>query len=136
MKKKYNFISRLINKITLNSQSNNDSFSYYGHWVELQSGTVDYMSVTIYNTSDRYSGTLVEFQFDFWTMELCFDAVSCDEVYDTYPFLRPLFNVIPASFSTRNTELRLLKPLAFHISLIRWPLLYIFTTHSFRSMRL
>ena len=25
----------------------------------------------------------VEFQFDFWTMELCFDAVSCDEVYDT-----------------------------------------------------
>ena len=34
-------------------------------------------------TSDRYSGTLVEFQFDFWTMELCFDAVSCDEVYDT-----------------------------------------------------
>ena len=66
MKKKYNFISRLINKITLNSQSNND-----------------YMSVTIYNTSDRYSGTLVEFQFDFWTMELCFDAVSCDEVYDT-----------------------------------------------------
>lgn len=46
MKKKYNFISRLINKITLNSQSNNDSFSYYGHWVELQSGTVDYMSVT------------------------------------------------------------------------------------------
>lgn len=83
MKKRYNFISRLINKITLNSQSNNDSFSYYGHWVELQSGTVDYMSVTIYNTSDRYSGTLVEFQFDFWTMELCFDAVSCDEVYDT-----------------------------------------------------
>lgn len=62
MKKRYNFISRLINKITLNSQSNNDSFSYYGHWVELQSGTVDYMSVTIYNTSDRYSGTLVEFQ--------------------------------------------------------------------------
>ena len=60
MKKRYNFISRLINKITLNSQSNNDSFSYYGHWVELQSGTVDYMSVTIYNTSDRYSGTLVE----------------------------------------------------------------------------
>lgn len=46
MKKRYNFISRLINKITLNSQSNNDSFSYYGHWVELQSGTVDYMSVT------------------------------------------------------------------------------------------
>ena len=83
MKKRYNFISRLINKITLNSQSNNDSFSYYGHWVELQSGTVDYMSVTIYNTSDRYSGTLVEFQFDFWTMELCFDAVSCDEIYDT-----------------------------------------------------
>lgn len=61
MKKRYNFISRLINKITLNSQSNNDSFSYYGHWVELQSGTVDYMSVTIYNTSDRYSGTLVDF---------------------------------------------------------------------------
>ncbi|MDC2222848.1 MULTISPECIES: hypothetical protein [Bacteroidaceae] len=83
MKKRDNFISRLINKITLNSRSNNDSFSYYGHWVELQSGTVDYMSVTIYNMSDRYSGTLVEFQFDFWTMELCFDAVSCDEVYDT-----------------------------------------------------
>lgn len=55
MKKRDNFISRLINKITLNSRSNNDSFSYYGHWVELQSGTVDYMSVTIYNMSDRYS---------------------------------------------------------------------------------
>ena len=24
-----------------------------------------------------------EFQFEFWTMELCFDAVSCDEIYDT-----------------------------------------------------
>lgn len=65
MKKTYKFINRLINKITLNGQPNNDSFFYYGHWVELQSGTVDYVSVIIYNTSDRYSGTLMEFQFDF-----------------------------------------------------------------------
>lgn len=82
MKKTYKFINRLINKITLNGQPNNDSFFYYGHWVELQSGTVDYVSVIIYNTSDRYSGTLMEFQFDFWTRELCFDVISCDEVYD------------------------------------------------------
>lgn len=70
--KQYNFIDRLIGKITLKSQSNNDMFCYYRHLIVLQSGTKDYVSVTIHHTTDPYSSVLVNFSFDYWTYRLHF----------------------------------------------------------------
>lgn len=46
-KNKYNWLTRLINKITRKEESNNQSFVYYGHLVHVQSGTVDFMDVTV-----------------------------------------------------------------------------------------
>lgn len=69
---RYNYIQKLIDRITKSGQSNNDCFTYYGHLVELQSGTRDNVSVTLYKTDDRYSGELADFSFDYWTLELHF----------------------------------------------------------------
>lgn len=73
----YNFVHRLIGRITLTSQSNNDSFTYFGHFVELQSGTSGYVAVTIYKTNDRYKGEMTSFSFDYWTKELYFESSVC-----------------------------------------------------------
>lgn len=66
----YKWIDRLIERITKKSQSNNDTFCFYGHFVELQSGTTDYVDIAVYNTTEPYTGMLAEFSFDFWTYEL------------------------------------------------------------------
>lgn len=71
-KPRYNYIQKLIDRITKSGQSNNDCFTYYGHLVELQSGTSGYVSVTLYKTDDRYGGELADFSFDYWTLELHF----------------------------------------------------------------
>ena len=68
--KKYAFIKRLVDKIT--RSETNCEFVYYNHKVVLQSGTNGYVSVTVCNTNDRYSGTMLEFSFDYWTHELHF----------------------------------------------------------------
>lgn len=68
----HNYINRLIGRITTSGQSNNDSFTYYRHLVELQSGTNGYVSVTLYKTGNRYDGELADFSFDYWTLELHF----------------------------------------------------------------
>lgn len=68
--KTYRWIERLIDKITLNNQNNNDFFTFFGHEIVLQSGTTDFMDVCIRKKSIE----LVRFDFDFLTMELHFDA--------------------------------------------------------------
>lgn len=70
MRHGYRFLKRLIDRVTSVSQSPNDSFVYHGHSVTLQSGTRDYVAVTVCKSSDLYSGSLAEFNFDFWTKEL------------------------------------------------------------------
>jgi len=74
------YITRLIGRITASSQSNNDSFDFYGHHIDLQSGTTDYVSVTIYRTADPYSGETAAFSFDYWTKELCIEYVESEEI--------------------------------------------------------
>jgi len=98
------YINRLIGRITASSQSNNDSFDFYGHHIDLQSGTTDYVSATIYRTADPYSGETVAlaspkslllghlqvslnrsrsiaiFSFDFWTKELCIEYAESEEI--------------------------------------------------------
>lgn len=76
-----NYINRLIGRITASSQSNNDTFNFYGHRIDLQSGTTDYVSVTIYHTSDPYSGELADFSFDYMTKELCIEYAETDELF-------------------------------------------------------
>ncbi len=68
----HNYIQKLIDRITKSGRSNNDSFTYYRHLVELQSGTDGYVSVTLYKTGNRYDGELADFSFDYWTLELHF----------------------------------------------------------------
>lgn len=69
-KKNYRWMERLIDKITQKDCPNNNYFTYYGHEVVLQSGTRDYMDVTI--SKDNHE--LVSFNFDFWTKELVFES--------------------------------------------------------------
>ena len=82
-RQKFGFIKCLVNKITRKSQSNNDEFNFYRHKVVLQSGTKDYMDVTVYNSQDRYSGIMVSFDFDYWTYELRFYSTKCRNLTDT-----------------------------------------------------
>ncbi len=67
---KTNYINRLIGRVTSSSQPNNDNFVYYGRMIELQSGTPDYVNVTIHHNADRYSGEVADFSFDFMAKEL------------------------------------------------------------------
>ena len=66
-RKSYNFIDKLVNKITRTDYPNNTQIMYYGNKVYLQSGTQDYMSVYII---DREGYSILLFSFDYLTMEL------------------------------------------------------------------
>lgn len=77
----YNYIRRLVEKITA-SPSNNMEFCYYRHLVSLQSGIPGYVAVTLYNTTDRYSGELADFSFDYHTHELYVEYVDNGRLYD------------------------------------------------------
>lgn len=68
----YKFIDKLVGRITSTDQPSNDTFSYYGHLVELQSCMAGFVAVTIYKSNDRYSGEIVDFNFDYWTHKLHF----------------------------------------------------------------
>ncbi len=54
---------------------------YYGHLVHVQSGTVDFMDVTVCNTADG-GDVLASFSFDFWTKELEINQCKHDEIRD------------------------------------------------------
>lgn len=91
----YKFIKRLIDRITSVSQSNNDSFTYYGHFVNLQSGTRDYVAVTIYKGADMYSGSMADFTFDFWTKQLHIEYAESDSMDEAIiTALKKLYNSI------------------------------------------
>ncbi len=51
--KTYRFLNRLVDKITSKDCPNNDYFEYYGHKVTLQSGTHDFVDVTISDMDNR-----------------------------------------------------------------------------------
>ena len=76
MKKKYNWIKKLIGRITSADAPLNNFFTYYGYEVNQTSGTADYTSV--YITGKH--GCIVDFSFDFWTYELNFVSYADDDV--------------------------------------------------------
>lgn len=67
--KNYNWLARLIDRITKTDCPNNNCFSYYGREVVLSSGTRDFVDVTIYDGHSQ-----ICFNFDFWTKELCLES--------------------------------------------------------------
>lgn len=72
-------IKRLIDRITRTSQSNNDYFTYYGNEVTLQSGTPDYVVVSV----KTENANVMEFDFDYLTKELNITFADTDETLDT-----------------------------------------------------
>ena len=66
-RKSYNYISKLVYKITSTDCPNNVSFGYYGNKVYITSGQQDYMSVSI---NDRKGNNILYFSFDYLTMKL------------------------------------------------------------------
>ena len=74
-------LPKLIQSITNKNQSNNECFSYYGYDITLQSGTRDYVDVSIKDPQVRYN--ILEFNFDFWTKELDVTFSKEDKYYDT-----------------------------------------------------
>lgn len=82
-KKTYKWLARLIDKITNKDCPNNNYFWYYGHEVILQSGTRDYVSVTIAEDDRGWRKNQISFSFDYWTKELVFDSYNNYEERDT-----------------------------------------------------
>lgn len=72
-------IKKLINRVTKTSQPNNDNFIYYGNEVTLQSGTPDYVVVSVKTEKEN----VLEFDFDFLTKELNITFADTDETLDT-----------------------------------------------------
>ncbi len=97
-KRTYKFIDKLIDKVTT-SKSNNMHFTYYGHLVELSSGTRDYVSVTIYNTNNHYEGEMASFSYDYWTHELHFCYSECKALTER------IINVFKAFYSFHHIHI-------------------------------
>lgn len=67
--KRYPYLNRLIKKITSNNTPDNTTFVYYNTMqVNIQSGTSDYMDVTIRNV--KTNDEIASFTFDYLTMEI------------------------------------------------------------------
>ncbi len=75
-KKSYKWLSRLVDKITKSDCPNNNYFWYYGHEINMQSGTRDYVSVTIAEDDRGWRKNQISFNFDYWTKELVFECYN------------------------------------------------------------
>ena len=67
--KRYPYLNRLIKKITSNNTPDNTTFVYYNTiQANIQSGTSDYMDVTIRNV--KTNDEIASFTFDYLTMDI------------------------------------------------------------------
>lgn len=79
--KRYNYIRHLVDKLT-SIESNNVEFTFYNHLVEKLSGTDGFFAVTIYSSTDRYSGEVANFSYDYWTHSLYIESAENRKVAD------------------------------------------------------
>lgn len=79
--KRYNYIRRLVDKLT-SMESNNVEFTFYNHLVEKLSGTDGFFAVTIYSSADRYSGEVANFSYDYWTHSLYIESAESRQAAD------------------------------------------------------
>lgn len=98
--KRYSYLNRLIKKITSNNTPDNTTFIYYNTMqVNIQSGTSDYMDVTIRNVKTNVE--IASFTFDYLTMEINIlfadtNDIAMDIMYSfrqVYPYDRINFNL-------------------------------------------
>ena len=98
--KRYPYLNRLIKKITSNNTPNNTTFIYYNTMqVNIQSGTNDYMDVTIRNV--KTNDEIASFTFDYLIMEINIlfadtNDIAMDIMYSfrqVYPYDRINFNL-------------------------------------------
>lgn len=67
--KRYPYLNRLIKKITSNNTPDNTTFVYYNTiQTDMQSGTSEYMDVTLRDVKTNYE--IASFTFDYLTMEI------------------------------------------------------------------
>lgn len=79
--KRYNYIRHLVDKLT-SMESNNVEFIFYNHLVEKLSGTDGFFAATIYTSTDRYSGEVADFSYDYWTHSLYIENAENRKVAD------------------------------------------------------
>ena len=98
--KRYPYLNRLIKKITSNNTPDNTTFIYYNTiQTNIQSGTSQYMDVTLRNV--KTDDEIASFTFDYLTMEInILFADTNDIVMDimhsfrqVYPYGRINFNL-------------------------------------------
>ena len=98
--KRYPYLNRLIKKITSNNTPDNTTFVYYNTiQANIQSGTSDYMDVTIRNV--KTNDEIVSFTFDYLTMEINIlfadtNDIAMDIMHSfrqVYPYGRINFNL-------------------------------------------
>lgn len=98
--KRYPYLNRLIKKITSNNTPDNTTFIYYNTMqVNIQSGTSDYMDVTIRNV--KTDDEIASFTFDYLTMEINIlfadtNDIAMDIMHSfkqAYPYDRIKFNL-------------------------------------------
>ena len=73
------YLYRIVNRCTT-AETNNDEFCLYGHLVVMQSGQDGFFAATIYKTTDRYSGEIACFSFDYWTMKLYVEEAETADI--------------------------------------------------------
>ena len=79
--KRYNYIRHLVDKPT-SMESNNVKFTFYNHLVEKLSGTDGFFAATIYSGTDRYSGEVADFSYDYWTHSLYIEDAESRQAAD------------------------------------------------------
>ena len=98
--KRYPYLNRLIMKITSNNTPDNTTFVYYNTiQANIQSGTSDYMDVTIRNV--KTNDEIASFTFDYLTMEINIlfadtNDIAMDIMHSfrqVYPYGRINFNL-------------------------------------------
>ena len=98
--KRYPYLNRLIKKITSNNTPDNTTFVYYSTiQTNIQSGTSDYMDVTIRNV--KTNDEIASFTFDYLIMEINIlfadtNDIAMDIMYSfrqVYPYDRINFNL-------------------------------------------
>ena len=98
--KRYPYLNRLIKKITSNNTPDNTTFVYYNTiQANIQSGTSDYMDVTVRNV--KTDDEIVSFTFDYLTMEINIlfadtNDIAMDIMHSfrqVYPYGRINFNL-------------------------------------------
>lgn len=79
--KRYKYIRHIVDKL-INSDSNNEEFTLYNHLVGKQSGMGGFFAATIYSGTDRYSGEVADFSYDYWTHSLYIEDAESRQAAD------------------------------------------------------